>query len=302
MHQGLVRGLNARQFASRKRSGIKASRWEPGDVSVETQGRTCEGGIAARDDRRTVPRPFYHREGITIYHADCRDVLPCLPAESVDFVLTDPPYLVSHAGRWDRKHEPITGDDDPSWVAPVFAELYRVLRRDSLCVSFYGWPHADLFVSAFKAAGFCPVSHLAFVKTTWGLGRFTRGRHETGFLLAKGSPVLPEKAISDVIEWEREQEGWHPHQKPLMALLPLIIAYAPEGGLVLDPFMGSGSTLRAAKDTGCRGIGIEVEHDYCGRAAERMAQGVLFPARRAPREEETATLFGEGTGRTNEGS
>ncbi len=101
--------------------------------------------------------------------------------------------------------------------------------------------------------------------------------HETAYLLAKGRPPAPACGISDVIEWEREQGAVHPNQKPVAALYPLIAAYAPPGGVVLDPFLGSGSTLRAAKDYGLRAIGIEVEERYCRYAAERLRQRILFP-------------------------
>jgi site-specific DNA-methyltransferase (adenine-specific) len=237
------------------------------------------------------PRPYYDQGGVTIYHGDCRTVLPELVAESVDLVLTDPPYLVGYTGRWDGGLAPIRGDDDSAWVEPVFRELWRVLRPDTLCVSFYGWPHADLFVATWKAIGFRPVSHLAFVKNTWGLGQFTRSQHETAYLLAKGHPVRPDRAISDTIRWEREPDAFHPNQKPVGALLPLVWAYAEEGQTVLDPFMGSGSTLRAAKDAGCRAIGIEIEERYCERAAQRMEQAVLFPTARPQAPSTEATLF-----------
>lgn len=226
---------------------------------------------------RARPRPFFERDGITIFLADCRDVLPSLAAESVDFALTDPPYLVRYKGRWELGHEHIVGDDDPSWLLPSFAEIWRVLKPDSFCVSFYGWPHSDLFVGVWKALGFRVVSHFAFVKKVWGLGRFTRSQHETAFLLAKGRPQPPATAIGDVIEWLREADAVHPNQKPTDSLYPLLAAFAREGGVVLDPFMGSGSTLRAAKDFGLRGIGIEIEQKYCEAAVQRMAQGVLFP-------------------------
>ncbi|HMB04052.1 MAG TPA: DNA methyltransferase [Isosphaeraceae bacterium] len=206
--------------------------------------------------------PYYESDGVTIYHDDCRRILPLLPNGSVDFVLTDPPYLVNYVGRWDGERKTIVGDDDPSWLVPVFSEIWRVLKPDSFAVSFYGWKTADLFVGTFKALGFRLVSHLAFVKNVWGLGRFTRGQHETAYLLAKGRPPVPRQGISDVIEWEREREVGHPNQKPVAALCPLIAAYAPPGGVVLDPFMGSGSTLRAAKDFGLSAIGIEIEEGY----------------------------------------
>jgi adenine-specific DNA-methyltransferase len=220
--------------------------------------------------------PYYEEDGVVIYHEDCVRVLPMLPAGSVDFVLTDPPYLVNYTGRWDGERRRIVGDDDPSWLVPAFAEIWRVMKADSFAISFYGWTQADIFVGTFKALGFRLVSHLAFVKNVWGLGRFTRGQHETAYLLAKGRPKVPARGISDVIEWEREHDAFHPNQKPVAALHPLIAAYAPRGGVMLDPFMGSGSTLRAAKDFGLGAIGVEVEERYCRYAARRMQQRVLF--------------------------
>jgi adenine-specific DNA-methyltransferase len=220
---------------------------------------------------------FFQHNGIRIFHEDCLRVLPDMPAESVDFVLTDPPYLVGYRGRWDGDRRVIVGDDDPAWLAPAFREIFRIMRKDTFCVSFYGWPHADVFVGLWKKIGFRLVSHLAFVKNVWGLGRFTRGQHETAYLLAKGQPSIPESPISDTIEWEREQDAVHPNQKPVPSLYPLIAGYAPEQGIVLDPFMGSGSSLRAAKDFGLEAIGIEIEEKYCRYAAARMAQEILFP-------------------------
>ena len=168
----------------------------------------------------TCVTPYYEEDGVVIYHDDCRLVFPSLPTESVDFVLTDPPYLVNYRGRWDGDRKTIVGDDDPSWLVPAFTEIWRLLKRDSFAVVFYGWKHADLFVGTFKALGFRPVSHLAFVKNVWGLGRFTRGQHETAYLLAKGRPKPPPRGISDVIEWERELDAVHPNQKPVAALFP----------------------------------------------------------------------------------
>jgi site-specific DNA-methyltransferase (adenine-specific) len=192
-------------------------------------------------------------------------------------VLTDPPYLVNFRGRWDGAKKAIVGDNNSCWVLPAFSEIFRVMKQDSLLLSFYGYPHADLFVGAWKAIGFRVVSHVAFVKNVWGLGRFTRGQHETAYLLAKGHPSLPGDGISDVVNWKRETDAFHPNQKPVTALYPVIAAYAPADGTVLDPFAGSGSTLRAAKDLSLKAIGIEIEERYCRYAANRLAQEILFP-------------------------
>lgn len=221
-------------------------------------------------------KPVYEHKNITIYHGDCVEVMAALPSESIDFVLTDPPYLVNYTGRWDGERKAIVGDDEASWLHPAFSQIWRLMKPDTFCVSFYGWPEVDTFMQAWRSIGFRPVSHLAFVKNVWGLGRMSRGQHEAAYLLAKGKPKPPIQPISDVIEWTRERGALHPNQKPLDALYPLLSCYCPEGGVTLDPFMGSASTLRAAKDLGLSGIGVEIEERYVNVAIGRLAQEVLF--------------------------
>src|SRR5579872_126960 len=225
--------------------------------------------------------PYYEQDGITIYQGDCREMLHQLAPVSSVMMLTDPPYLVSYNGRWGSEWGMIKGDSDPGWLAPAFVELWRVLRPDSLCLSFYGWPHADIFLTVWKLIGFKPASQIVCIKDAIGLGYFTRGQHEAAYLLAKGNPAKPEKALSDVFEWERIAAPVHPNQKPVNTLSKLIAAYTAPGDLVVDAFMGSGTTLVAARNLGRRAMGIEVEERYCEIAARRLSQEML------PFEEET---------------
>jgi DNA modification methylase len=83
-----------------------------------------------------LPRPYFERDGISLFHADSREMLPELEGESFDMALTDPPYLVSYVGRWGSDWTPIEGDSDPSWVKPVYSQLWRLLKPDSLCLTF----------------------------------------------------------------------------------------------------------------------------------------------------------------------
>src|SRR5882757_9742492 len=87
--------------------------------------------------------------------------------------------------------------------------------------------------------------------------RFLRYQHEQAYLLAKGDVTPPESALSDVIDFTYTGNRLHPTQKPTEALQPLIRAFCKAGGVVLDPFCGSGSTLVAAKDLDRNFIGIE---------------------------------------------
>lgn len=205
----------------------------------------------------------------TILHGDCLDMLPRLPAGSVDFVLTDPPYLARYVSRDGRR---VPNDDNGAWIKPAFAEIFRVLARNSLAVSFYGWPHADRFLAAWRAAGFRIVGHLVFPKRYASTTRLVRYQHECAYLLAKGDPKPPVSAIGDVIAWTYSGNRLHPTQKPLPVLLPLIEAFSAPGNLVLDPFAGSGSTLVAARKLGRDWLGIELDAKYHAIAAARLAE------------------------------
>ncbi|AMY03623.1 DNA methylase [Mesorhizobium ciceri biovar biserrulae] len=190
-----------------------------------------------------------------------------LPAECVDFILTDPPYLCRYR---DRTGRTVANDNNSHWLKPAFAEAYRVLRPDSLCVSFYGWNAADQFIEAWRAAGFRIVGHLVFSKSYASSTRFVAAHHESAYILAKGQPPLPTEAVPDVLPWQYTGNRLHPTEKPVEPLRRLVKAFCPEGGLVLDPFCGSGSTLVAAQDCGRNWLGIELDARHAETASGRV--------------------------------
>jgi adenine-specific DNA-methyltransferase len=203
----------------------------------------------------------------TILNADCLKALPMLPDGSVDFILTDPPYITRYRSRDGRR---VPNDDNDTWLMPAFAEMYRVLADNSFCVSFYGWPMADRFMQAYRAAGFRFVGHLMFPKTYASSTRFLRYQHESAHLLAKGNPAAPQKPIGDVIAWDYTGNKLHPTQKPVLSLMPLVETFSAPEDTVLDPFAGSGSTLMAAKTLGRSYIGIELDAGYHAIARKRL--------------------------------
>ncbi|MFT3960973.1 DNA methyltransferase [Propionivibrio sp.] len=208
-----------------------------------------------------------------LMNGDCLDVLLKLPARSVDFVLTDPPYLVNYK---DRSGRSIANDLREEWLEPAFAEVSRVLRPNTLCASFYGWTRVDTFMAAWKRAGLRPVGHIVFAKPYVSNARFVGYRHESAFLLAKGNPALPAEPPPDVLPWKYSGNTLHPTQKPVSALVPLIKAFCPANGIVLDPFAGSGSTCIAALECGRRFIGIELDPTYYAAAHKRLADAGAF--------------------------
>jgi len=203
----------------------------------------------------------------TLIHGDCIQTLPTLPAASVNFILTDPPYITRYKSR-DRRR--ILNDDNDGWLKPAFAAMYRVLEHNSFAVNFYGWPQVDKFIEAYRFAGFRIVGHFAFPKRYTSSTRYLRYQHECAHLLVKGNPKEPEHTIGDVIDWTYSGNKLHPTQKPLPVLLPLVETFSRPGGLLLDPFAGSGSSLLAAKSLGRSYFGIELDANYYAACAKRL--------------------------------
>lgn len=203
----------------------------------------------------------------TVIHGDCIEIMRGMETGSVDMVLTDPRYITRYRS---RDGQTVRNDDNDRWLAPAFAEVYRLLKNGGFCVSFYGWNQADKFLTAWRTAGLRPVGHLIFRKRYASAGRFLRYHHEQAYLLAKGRVDLPAAPIPDVIDWRYEGNRLHPTQKPISVLTPMIEAFSKPGETILDPFCGSGSTLLAAKGLGRRFVGIELDADHHATAMGRL--------------------------------
>jgi DNA modification methylase len=214
-------------------------------------------------DPNDAPRPPPYG----VIHGDCIEVMSHMQDRSVDFVLTDPPYIVRYRSRDGRT---VRNDDGAQWLKPAFAQMHRVLKRDALAISFYGWNKVDLFMQAWKAAGFRPVGQFIFPKRYASKTGFVKYRHEAAYLLAKGRPDFPKAPPPDVLRWEYTGNRLHPTQKPLAVLKPLIAAFTQPGQTVLDPFAGSGSTLIAAHHLGRNAIGIEIDVNHHRTAQQRV--------------------------------
>jgi site-specific DNA-methyltransferase (adenine-specific) len=208
-------------------------------------------------------------EPTRVVQGDCIDVMRQMPAKSVNFVLTDPPYLCRYADRGGRT---IHNDNNKGdWLAPAFAQMHRLLAENSFCVSFYGWHRVDAFVSAWRNAGFRILEHLVFVKRYDSSTGFVSRRHEQAYLLAKGHPTPGTFLLPDVMDWHYTQNRLHPTQKSVEVLRPIVQAFSRPHDRVLDPFCGSGSTLIAAMREGRTGIGIELDRKYADVASNRLA-------------------------------
>jgi len=239
--------------------------------------------------------PYYQDDAVTIYHGDCREILPTL--EPVDLVLTDPPFGKGyHDGgvsnlkseKWESSRETVTwsaieGDRKPDTSSLL--ELFRLLREGGCCYLFSQWMVEPAWLAALDDAGFSVRNRLVWVKPNQTSGdlKTTYGpQHETIYYATKGRHELRGRRDGDVWVESFGSDGCfrkgkqHPTEKPIPLLSWLVSKSSDVGALVLDPFAGSGTTLRAAKDLGRKAIGIEIEERYCEIAAKRMAQEVLF--------------------------
>jgi len=203
----------------------------------------------------------------SIIEGDCIEVMRQLPDNSIDLVVTDPPYLVNYK---DRQGRSLLNDQDDAWVQPAFAETYRLLNPNTFCISFYGWNAIEVFMTAWKQAGFRPVGHMVWEKSYASSSNYLNYHHEQAFLLAKGNPPKPEKPLRDVLPWTCTGNKLHPTQKSVDVVAPLIESFSSPGAVVLDPFCGSGTTAVAARQESRHYIVIEKDTDFVEVARNRL--------------------------------
>lgn len=215
-------------------------------------------------ERGGVSLPYYEDGSVTIYHGDCREILPTLPR--VDLMLTDPPYGIGD--RWAKSAMVGKNGSSRLWgkgetwdATTVDAELMQtVIEHGQQAIvwggNYYAMPPARCwFVWDKMQTSMGADAELAWTNLDAPVRAYRLSRVE---------------AFATYAESVKE----HPTEKPLK-LIRWCIATAKCEGLILDPFMGSGTTLRAAKDLSRKAIGIEIEERYCEIAAKRCAQEVL---------------------------
>ena len=228
-----------------------------------------------------MTKPYYEHAGITIYHGDCREVLPLILG---DVLLTDPDYGVGM--KYGRRQ--LTSEDAESLLTEALS-CACIKSQQGLIFWAGSWRKLRKVEDLVEAAGWI-IKHFGVWYKPNGAGASGNGlarRFETWFWLTKiGAPSKRSEwtRLPDCIEvsrvHRRMDEGInHPSQKPLELMRRLIRFMSMPGDVIVDPFMGSGTTLRAAKDLGRPAIGIEIEERYCEMAVKRLAQeamGKLF--------------------------
>lgn len=225
--------------------------------------------------------PYYDDGQITIYYGDCRDVLPTIQAASVDVVLTDPPFFMPATHYQTRiQHQRSWGDTSvlaTFWAVILDATIPAMKRTGHLLTFCHGESYPVFYPEMYRR--FDALACIVWDKEHFGMGRVWRRQHELVIAARWETSVFPNEngTRSDVIRAKATNaiSRQHPVEKPTGLLRNLIQPTAQTGDLLLDPFMGSGTTLEAAKTLGIRAIGIEIEERYCEIAARRLSQMVL---------------------------
>lgn len=223
----------------------------------------------------SLPKPYYEHAGITIFHADCREVLPHLP--KVDLVLTDPPYGVQFEGK-NTKYTRRSNDgyasleDTADYVGSVIVPIVRE------CVDRYARVVVTPGLRNCFAYDAPTAMGTIFYPSGAGMGKWGFTCSQPIFYYGK-CPYLANSMGSRPDSFsttESAEDLGHPCPKPIGTMKWLVNRSSLEGETILDPFMGSGTTLVAAKLLNRKAIGIEIEEKYCEIAALRLAQDNLF--------------------------
>jgi len=217
-----------------------------------------------------ITRPYYSDDAVVIVHADCRDILPLIPEGSVDLVLTDPPYginldlswlselNVTHSSPPNKKDAPIIGDDGrtlnwlfeyPHWLVFGFPYVFNA--------SATGWLVWD------KQPGLMDTDRAMTTPVEIASTNYWRGFRLVRCMWA------------GYMKDNGEHRYAHPTQKPQKVIDYCFNKASKLNDLILDPFLGSGTTAYCAKKLGRKCIGIEIEERYAAIAAERCSQGVM---------------------------
>lgn len=248
-------------------------------------------------------KPYYEKDGIVIYHGDCREILPQLPTGSIDFIFTDPPYGHNNnngdlAHRWEEalglvsKGKAIAGNARPiandgpeanELVKFAFAEFKRLLVPGGCCCCCCcgGGPDPQFARWSMWLDQEIGFKHMViWDKGGLGMGWHYRRNYETVLIGEKSGASCKWYGGNDVpnvfrISGIKPTEKDHPTPKPVELPKIFIELHSRPGELILDPFMGGGSTLVAAKQLGRRAIGIELDEQWCELAVKRLAQDVL---------------------------
>lgn len=230
-----------------------------------------------------MTQPYYQDDWVTLYHGDCLEIMPALMAGSITACVTDPPYIIgavsagnmaSKSGGWaDMMNSAL-------WFTEWYRMVARLLKYSGSFWTFCNWRTLPVVMKSALTAGL-PITSLMVWDKEWigpGGTQGLRPSYEMCALLARPDFAIPDRGIPDVWrhKWSSLKPDGHPAQKPTLLVERILrVAEVPCGQVVLDPFVGSGTTAVAAKALGLRCVAIEAEERWCELTASRLDQDVL---------------------------
>jgi len=228
----------------------------------------------------STPTPYYQDTLVTLYNADCLEILPTLNAGTAHAFITDPPYIIgavssgvmaSKSGSWQDMM------NSSQWFSSWYREAWRILKHEGALWSFCNWRSLPVVMRAAIDAQMPITSTLVWDKQWIGPGgtQGLRPSYELVTLSAKPDFSIPDRGVADV--WQHKVGSYkpngHPAEKPEGLVRRLIkVNGFDEGCLIVDPFAGSGTTAAAAKSLNMRCITIEADERYCEQIAKRLSQ------------------------------
>ena len=219
-------------------------------------------------------------ENIKLYCDDCLNIMKQIDNESIDLIVTDPPYLIKYKTnhRKNKDHDfcsEILNDDNEQLIIDYIRECYRILKNNTAMYMFCNCDKVDFFKQELENAGFKIKNMIIWVKNNWTAGdlkaQFGK-QYEIIFLVNKGRKYFNGKRITDVWMFDRisGKKQLHQNQKPVDLLKQCILKHSDENDIIFDGFMGSGSTGVACIETGRKFIGVELDKKYFEIAKERI--------------------------------
>lgn len=206
---------------------------------------------------------------------DCLEVMDELIAKGVkvDMVLTDPPYGMSFQSNYRiKKHKKIKNDNSLEWLDDFVNKSYELLKEDTASYVFCSFHHIDKFKQAFEKK-FKIKNILVWEKNNTSMGDLKADfapKIEFVLFLQKGRCMIRGKRDSNIFKFDRTCNKLHPTEKPVDMMEYLISKFSDEGQLILDPFMGSGTTGVACKNLERDFIGVELDSHFYRVARRRL--------------------------------
>ena len=221
-----------------------------------------------------------NNEKYELYNGDCLEVMNELIKEGVkvDAVICDPPYGMSFiSNHRNEKYKKITNDDDLSFLDEYFQKCDNLLKENTHIYCFCSWHHIDVFKVAFEKY-FKLKNIIVWEKNNTSMGDLKGAyapKHEFILFGHKGRRLRNGKRLPDIIQAKRTGNKYHPTQKPVDLLEIFIKQSTNKNDLILDPFMGSGSTGVACMNLNRRFIGIELDEKYYNIAKDRIENSII---------------------------